>query len=62
MLKPFKKEEEPITEARLQAVIKAWPNNPQSLEEVDLSIVKELFGQNFLTENYHISELKILEE
>jgi len=55
LLKPFKKEEEPITEARLQAVIKAWPNNPQSLEEVDLSIVKELFGQNFLTENYHIS-------
>jgi superfamily II DNA or RNA helicase len=44
--------------SRLRAIRTAWPNKIENISESDLVIVRELFGSNFLTNQYHLSELE----
>lgn len=48
--------------ARLAAVSEAWPSNNAMLEDEDLSILRELFGATFLTPDYHLGQLELVEE
>lgn len=52
------REDDAKTKARLNAVQKAWPNNAGTLLPEDLSILRELFGAQFLTPQYHLRELE----
>jgi hypothetical protein len=51
-----------ISAARLNAVAYAWPDDLTKIEEVDLSIVRELFGLTFLTKQYFLKELILVKE
>lgn len=61
LVKPYQREEEEKSAARLKALQAAWPNKPQALDAEDLSILRELFGPKFLTDKYHLSTLAIIE-
>lgn len=61
LVKPYQREETEKSAARLKALQAAWPNKPQSLDPEDLSILRELFGSKFLTCDYHLSTLVIIE-
>ena len=47
---------------RLRALKNAWPDQPEYLAAEDLSILRELFGPDFLTNNYIFDEINIIEE
>jgi superfamily II DNA or RNA helicase len=61
LVKPYQREETEKSVARLKALQTAWPDQPQSLDAEDLSILRELFGPRFLTGDYHLSTLAIIE-
>jgi hypothetical protein len=61
LVKSIKDEDETLTQARYEAVKAAWPNNANILIDEDLIIVRELFGSDFLTENYHLTDLDYIE-
>lgn len=61
LVKSIKDEDETLTQARYEAVKAAWPNNANMLDNHNLSIVRELFGSDFLTENYHLTDLDYIE-
>ena len=61
LVKPYQREETEKSVARLKAHQTAWPDQPQSLDAEDLSILRELFGPRFLTGDYHLSTLAIIE-
>ena len=61
LVKPYHREEDEKAVARLKALQAAWPDKPGSLAPEDLSILRELFGPKFLTKNYHLSRLAIIE-
>lgn len=46
---------------RLKAIAAAWPDNEESLDPIDLSIARELFGPKFLTPDYFLTSLEIFE-
>ncbi|NMM38581.1 MAG: DEAD/DEAH box helicase [Glaciimonas sp.] len=54
LVRPYAREDEALTRARFEAIRRAWPNNADSMTNEDQSIVRELFGQMFLTPNYHL--------
>jgi len=43
-------------EARATSLHKGWPDNETSMTSADVSILRELFGRDFLTANYHLIE------
>lgn len=43
-------------ETRAASLYKAWPDNEAAMISADVSILRELFGRNLLTKNYHLSE------
>lgn len=61
LVKPYQREEAEATSARLQAVRDALPMSPERLSDEDLSIVRELFGGTFLTDDYFLTEIEIVE-
>ena len=61
LVKPYQREETEKSVARLTALQNVWPDKPQSLAGEDLSILRELFGPKFLTTEYHLSTLIVIE-
>jgi hypothetical protein len=53
------REDEAKVSQRLTAVENAWPADAAAVEAEDLSILRELFGANFLTPQYHLTTLDI---
>jgi superfamily II DNA or RNA helicase len=48
-------------EARAASLHKAWPDNEAAMISADVSILRELFGRNFLTANYHLRESEYIQ-
>ncbi len=61
LVKPYLHEEPEKSVARMKALQTAWPDKPELLDGEDLSILRELFGSKFLTSDYHLSSLAIIE-
>jgi len=61
LLMPYAREDKALTKARFEAVRHAWPHNVAAMTPEDLSIVRELFGAEFLTPVYHITDLAFSE-
>ena len=61
LVKPYHGEEAGKAASRLKALQAGWPNNSDTLDSEDLSILRELFGPKFLTPDYHLSRLVIIE-
>lgn len=62
LVRPYQREEQEKSLARLRAVTRAFPISPELLDSEDLSIVRELFGEAFLTERYHLDDFEVLED
>lgn len=45
---------------RLRALKEVWPDQPEGLDDDDRNALLELFGQKFLTSDYHLSELIVV--
>lgn len=50
ILRPFQSE-------AIDGLRAAWPNKPEALSPEDLSILRELFGPKFLTQDYNLASL-----
>jgi len=61
LLKPYGREEREKTMQRFRKIVSAWPNKENLLENEDLSIVKELFGRSFLTDDFYLKDYIIFE-
>lgn len=61
LVKSVQDEDETLTHKRYEAIKAAWPNNANMLDNHDLSIVRELFGSDFLTENYYLTDFDYIE-
>ncbi len=48
-------------EARAASLHKAWPDDETAMVSADVSTLRELFGRNFLTANYHLSEAEYIQ-
>lgn len=55
------REEHTILTQRLQMIARAWKANASAFPGADLSILRELFGPEFLTVNYILDDLEIWE-
>ena len=62
LVKPYQGEENEKAVARLNALRAAWPDKPDTLSPEDVSILRELFGAQFLTSSYYLSSLEVIEE
>jgi len=62
LVRPYRRESEETSLQRLHAVHAAWPANPDALSPEDLSIVRELFGAEFLTDRYPLQAAQFVEE
>ena len=52
--------EDPVkTASRIEKLREAWPTSADKMPDEDLSILRELFGAQLLTPEYHLSELDI---
>lgn len=61
LVAPYAGEDKNTSLARLHAVHSAWPNSPELMDNEDLSIVRELFGADFLTDRYYLRDLEVFE-
>lgn len=61
LVRPQHREDEAVTNARLKKLAAAWHEGEATLGAEDLSILRELFGAEFLTGRYHLHELEIIE-
>lgn len=59
LVKPFEREDDMISAARIKAVSHAWKNHEDRVAPEDLSIVRECFGPDFLTDRYFLDILEI---
>jgi superfamily II DNA or RNA helicase len=59
LVKPYLSEKTEVASARLNALQAAWPDKPALLTSEDLSIVRELFGSTFLTNDYYLQNLVV---
>ncbi len=62
LVAPYTREEEAKSRKRLQDIYSAWPHSDTEVHPEDISIVKELFGGDFLTANYYLKDLTIIED
>ena len=62
MVSPFAREEQEASERRLRKIQAAWPHGLNSLTQEDISIVRELFGADFLTPEYRFQNAIFFEE
>lgn len=61
LVKRVETEDDITAKERLEAISKAWPDQESLMDSLELSIVRELFGPQFLTSNYFLNELEIFE-
>jgi superfamily II DNA or RNA helicase len=61
LVKPFDREDNIKAASRIKALAEAWKNHEDRLEAEDLSIVRECFGPDFLTDKYFLDILEIYE-
>ena len=61
LVKPYGREESETTSIRLKALSTALNASPERLDVEDLSIVRELFGGTFLTNDYYLTETEVVE-
>ena len=61
LVKPVETEDDAIAKARLAVIRNAWPANADSMDPQNLSIVRELFGKNFLTDKYFLKNFETFE-
>lgn len=47
--------------SRFNAIRSAWPSDPSGLSNEDISISRELFGADFLTERYYLTNIDSIE-
>ncbi len=59
LIRPNEHEPECVSISRLEKVRSAWPNSSNKIGSSDLSISRELFGSNFLTDEYFVQDLEI---
>ena len=52
LVQPFAREDRAATMNRFNLLRNAWPNNAENIPAEDLSILRELFGANLLTDDY----------
>lgn len=57
LVRSHQRETAEAAEARLKAIISAWPDQAQQLNDEDLSMARELFGSNFLTSDYYLQQM-----
>lgn len=62
LVRPHAREEEEASVRRLKALRDAWPNGADRLAPADLSILRELFGPDFLTDRYPFKAATFIEE
>jgi len=61
LVRPYGSEDRARTKQRFEAVCAAWPDKSASLDAADLSIVRELFGGEFLTPSYFLKSMESCE-
>ena len=61
LVRPHAHEDQAVSLKRLHAIEKAWPKTDAAMIGEDLSIVRELFGPEFLTERYRQTDLEVVE-
>lgn len=61
LVKQYHGEDDAKAAMRLKALQAAWPDNPDKLDNEDLSVLRELFGPQFLAHDYHLSTLTFIE-
>jgi hypothetical protein len=62
LVKPYSREEEEVSAGRLRRLASAWPDKEGQLDPPDLSILRELFGPDFLTSRYPLKTALFIEE
>ena len=62
LVQPYAREDPAATMKRFEAVRQAWPCDPAGMANEDLSIVRELFGSDFLTPHYRWAEADFFRE
>lgn len=62
LVRSYTREEEEASRHRLNALKAAWPDKAGQLTSTDLSIFRELFGTDFLTERYKLRNATFVEE
>lgn len=62
LVRTHHREDVAASQARLAALVSAWPASPERLNSEDLSVLRELFGPAFLTKDYHLADLQLLED
>ena len=61
-VRPYPKEDEEKSQARLSAVERAYHDSHFELSNEDLSVVREIYGTEFLTEDYHLKDFIIFRD
>ena len=62
LVRSYTREEEEASRHRLNALKAAWPDKAGQLTSTNLSIFRELFGTDFLTERYKLRNATFVEE
>ena len=62
MVSPFAREEQEASVRRLRKIQAAWPHEAGQLDAEDISIVRELFGADFLTPEYRFQNAIFFEK
>ena len=62
MVSPFAREDQEASERRLRKIKAAWPHGVEQLNPEDISIVRELFGADFLTPEYRFQDAIFFKE
>lgn len=62
LVSPHAYEEKELSQARLRKLVSGWPGLSDDLDDEDITILRELFGVEFLTEDYYLRDLIVLEE
>jgi superfamily II DNA or RNA helicase len=58
LVKSFDREDDILAASRIKALVEAWKTHEDRLEANDLSILRECFGADFLTEKYFLDILE----
>lgn len=58
VVKPHQHEDDGVTNRRIEALQQAWPAAAEAVTSEDLSILRELFGAEFLTGQYFLKQME----
>lgn len=59
LVKPHDREDDAIAAQRLVLLLKAWKTRVDILDDSDVSVLRELFGAQFLTDTYAFNDLEV---